>query len=154
MSTGAGWVGTGGVHGGCFIDDIFRNLVAVEMEARKGNRRMIGVICIDSKYSHDFYGAIFSTMNEPITKRLHVSGLTPALTPADLSARLSHFGTVKSLDGFGLPDGVGQPRKFGYVTLETTNGALKKCTFFIIFSITSLIYNRSFNFKRNDIQGS
>ncbi|KAJ3996056.1 hypothetical protein F5050DRAFT_1572265 [Lentinula boryana] len=66
-------------------------------------------------------------MTEQITKRLHISGLTPSLSPADLSARLSHFGTIKSVDGFGLLDGVGQPRKFGYVTIETTDGMLKKC---------------------------
>ncbi|THU80943.1 hypothetical protein K435DRAFT_785238 [Dendrothele bispora CBS 962.96] len=66
-------------------------------------------------------------MNETVTKRLHISGLTPALTSADISTRLSTFGTVKSLDGFGKLDGVGQPRKFGYVTLETTPQALKKC---------------------------
>ncbi|KAJ3838891.1 hypothetical protein F5878DRAFT_618178 [Lentinula raphanica] len=65
--------------------------------------------------------------DSPLVKRLHISGLTPSLTPADLSARLSHFGTVKSVDGFGLSDGVGQPRKFGYVTIETTSGMLKKC---------------------------
>ncbi|KAJ3757756.1 hypothetical protein EV360DRAFT_70876 [Lentinula raphanica] len=65
--------------------------------------------------------------DSPVVKRLHISGLTPSLTPADLSARLSHFGTVKSVDGFGLSDGVGQPRKFGYVTIETTSGMLKKC---------------------------
>ncbi|RDB27670.1 putative RNA-binding protein P16F5.06 [Hypsizygus marmoreus] len=62
-----------------------------------------------------------------ITKKLHISGLTPALTPEDLSKRLSTFGTVKSLDGFGLQDGLGQPRKFGYVTLETTTGKLARC---------------------------
>ncbi|KAK7056707.1 hypothetical protein VNI00_002424 [Paramarasmius palmivorus] len=66
-------------------------------------------------------------MSETITKRLHVSGLTPSLTPADLSARFSSFGNVKSLDGFGLVDGVGNPRKFGYVTLEATPAALKRC---------------------------
>lgn len=92
-------------------------------------------------------------MNEPITKRLHVSGLTPALTPADLSARLSHFGTVKSLDGFGLLDGVGQPRKFGYVTIETTNGALKKCGLCLGYNQLLLMLNRPFNTKRNNIQG-
>lgn len=63
----------------------------------------------------------------PITKRLHISGLTPALTPNDLSTRLSTFGIVKSVDGFGLQDGLGQPRKFGYVTLETTTGKLARC---------------------------
>ncbi|KAG6852994.1 hypothetical protein C0991_007676 [Blastosporella zonata] len=66
-------------------------------------------------------------MDEIITKRLHISGLTPALTADDLSRRLSTFGTVKSVDGFGLPDGLGQPRKFGYVTLETTQGKLARC---------------------------
>ncbi|KAE9407698.1 hypothetical protein BT96DRAFT_933126 [Gymnopus androsaceus JB14] len=68
-------------------------------------------------------------MTEPITKRLIISGLNPSstLTPSDLQTRLSHFGTVKSLDGFGLVDGVGQPRKFGYATIETTEGGLKKC---------------------------
>jgi len=59
-------------------------------------------------------------MDEVITKRLHVSGLTPAITPGELSQRLGSFGTIKALDGFGLLDAVGQPRKFGYVTLETT----------------------------------
>ncbi|KAF5379485.1 hypothetical protein D9615_006634 [Tricholomella constricta] len=66
-------------------------------------------------------------MDEIITKRLHISGLTPALTASDLSKRLSTFGTVKAVDGFGLQDGVGQPRKFGYVTLETTIGKLARC---------------------------
>ncbi|KAF8075053.1 hypothetical protein FPV67DRAFT_1575346, partial [Lyophyllum atratum] len=66
-------------------------------------------------------------MDEAITKRLHISGLTPALTPADLSKRLSTFGTVKAVDGFGLQDGLGQPRKFGYITLETTQGKLARC---------------------------
>ncbi|EGN96949.1 hypothetical protein SERLA73DRAFT_170295 [Serpula lacrymans var. lacrymans S7.3] len=64
---------------------------------------------------------------EPVTKRLHVSGLTPAITQDDISRRLSGFGTVKSLDGFGKVDGVGMPRKFGYVTLESTKGQLAKC---------------------------
>ncbi|KAF9264124.1 hypothetical protein L218DRAFT_979746, partial [Marasmius fiardii PR-910] len=66
-------------------------------------------------------------MTDTITKRLHISGLTPALTPSDLSTRLSTFGTVKSLDGFGLLDAVGQPRKFAYATLEATPAALKRC---------------------------
>ena len=66
--------------------------------------------------------------NALITKRLHVSGLTPALTANDLSQRLSSFGTVKALDGFGLLDGLGQPRKFGYITIETTPAKLAKCT--------------------------
>ncbi|TFK86521.1 hypothetical protein K466DRAFT_600266 [Polyporus arcularius HHB13444] len=66
-------------------------------------------------------------MDEAITKRVHISGLTPAITAKDLSDRLSSFGTVKSIDGFGLLDAVGQPRKFAYVTLETTKGKLARC---------------------------
>ncbi|KAF8803942.1 hypothetical protein BYT27DRAFT_7108757 [Phlegmacium glaucopus] len=66
-------------------------------------------------------------MDTPITKRLLISGLTTSITADDISRRLTTFGTVKALDGFGLPDGVGQPRKFGYVTLETTTGKLAKC---------------------------
>jgi hypothetical protein len=65
--------------------------------------------------------------SEIISKRLHVSGLTPAITPEDLARRLNSFGTVKALDGFGKLDGVGQPRKFGYVTLEGTRPQLQKC---------------------------
>ncbi|KAH7910241.1 hypothetical protein BJ138DRAFT_1009253 [Hygrophoropsis aurantiaca] len=64
---------------------------------------------------------------EPITKRLHVSGLTPAISADDLSRRLSGFGSVKALDGFGKLDDLGQPRKYGYVTIETTKGQLAKC---------------------------
>ncbi|KAF8159238.1 hypothetical protein B0H34DRAFT_702623 [Crassisporium funariophilum] len=65
--------------------------------------------------------------NTPITKRLIISGLTPSITAEDISKRLTTFGTVRAADGFGLPDGLGQPRKYGYVTLETTTGKLAKC---------------------------
>ncbi|THH28367.1 hypothetical protein EUX98_g5814 [Antrodiella citrinella] len=64
---------------------------------------------------------------EIITKRLQVSGLTPAITPAELGAKLGSFGSVKALDGFGVLNAVGQPRKFGYVTIETTKAKLAKC---------------------------
>ena len=62
-----------------------------------------------------------------ITKRLHISGLTPAITADDISRRLSTFGSVKCVDGIGLLDGLGAPRKFGYITIETTVGKLAKC---------------------------
>jgi hypothetical protein len=68
-----------------------------------------------------------SPLDTPITKRLIISGLTPSITADDISRRLTTFGTVKATDGFGLTDGLGQPRKFGYVTLETTTGKLAKC---------------------------
>lgn len=63
-----------------------------------------------------------------ITKRLHISGLTPAITSVDLSRRLATFGTVKDLDGLGKLDALGEPKKFGYVTLEGTKAQLARCT--------------------------
>ncbi|KAK2463348.1 hypothetical protein APHAL10511_004659 [Amanita phalloides] len=68
-----------------------------------------------------------ATMTSSITKRLHISGLTPTLNATDISQRLSSFGTVKAVDGFGLLDGVGNPRKYGYVTMETTPEKLARC---------------------------
>lgn len=69
------------------------------------------------------------TMSEDlIIKRIHVSGLTPAITADSLSQRLGSFGTVKALDGFGKVDALGQPRKFAYVTIETTKSKLARCT--------------------------
>ena len=66
---------------------------------------------------------------EVITKRIQVSGLTPAIRPTDISAKLGGFGTVKALDGFDKLDGLGQPRKFGYVTIETTKTKLARCVY-------------------------
>ena len=68
-----------------------------------------------------------SMAEELITKRLHVSGLTPAISPADLSQKLGSFGAVKALDGFGALDVLGRPRPFGYVTIETTRPKLARC---------------------------
>jgi hypothetical protein len=64
---------------------------------------------------------------ERTTKRLHVSGLTQNLTAAELARRLSNFGTVKAVDGFGLLNAVGLTRDFGYVTIETTESSLRRC---------------------------
>ncbi|RPD64073.1 hypothetical protein L226DRAFT_505576 [Lentinus tigrinus ALCF2SS1-7] len=66
-------------------------------------------------------------MDEAVTKRIHISGLTPAITAEDLSQRFSSFGTVKAIDGYGLLDAVGQPRKYAYITLETTKSKLARC---------------------------
>jgi hypothetical protein len=80
-------------------------------------------------------------METPVTtKRLHISGLTPSLTAADLEKRLSSFSTVKVLDGFGLVDAVGQPRKFGYATIEATESGLAKCqwTWWGLSSVSAL----------------
>ncbi|KZO92915.1 hypothetical protein CALVIDRAFT_567015 [Calocera viscosa TUFC12733] len=64
---------------------------------------------------------------EIITKRLHVAGLTPSITAQDLTARFSSFGSVLAVDGLGLLDGVGQPRRFAYVTLLATPTKLTRC---------------------------
>ncbi|KAG8926572.1 hypothetical protein FRC02_008797 [Tulasnella sp. 418] len=62
-----------------------------------------------------------------INKRLHISGITPSVTASDISSRLRSFGEVKAVDGVGLLDGTGQPRKFAYLTLETTQPKLVRC---------------------------
>ncbi|KAG9122685.1 hypothetical protein FRC07_000815 [Ceratobasidium sp. 392] len=61
------------------------------------------------------------------TTRLHISGLTPSITQNDLKKRFSTFGEVKDVDGVGKLDGLGQPRKFAYVTLEGTREKLARC---------------------------
>ena len=67
---------------------------------------------------------------ETITKRLHISGLTtPSITPTDLAKRLGAFGKVISLDGFGKHDALGQPRPFGYVTIEGRKADLTRCEY-------------------------
>ncbi|KAG6371858.1 hypothetical protein JVT61DRAFT_8855 [Boletus reticuloceps] len=67
-------------------------------------------------------------MSDPLlTKRLHISGLTPSITPADLDRRLSSFGKVKAMNGFGARDALGDPRKFGFVTMEISAKELVKC---------------------------
>ncbi|KAF8585283.1 hypothetical protein K439DRAFT_1660344 [Ramaria rubella] len=79
-----------------------------------------------------------------VKKRLHVSGLTPAITADDINARLRGFGQVHALDGFGATNAIGEwlsnlhsnvvshfvtgePRKFAYVTLEATEANLSRC---------------------------
>lgn len=63
----------------------------------------------------------------PVTKRLHISGLTPAITLDDLNKRLSTFGSVEAVDGMGKLDALGRPRTFAYVTLSTNVGKLSRC---------------------------
>ncbi|CAE6441458.1 unnamed protein product [Rhizoctonia solani] len=61
------------------------------------------------------------------TTRLHISGLTPSISASDLKQRFSTFGEVQDVDGVGELDGIGQPRKFAYLTLETTRPKLSRC---------------------------
>lgn len=65
--------------------------------------------------------------DETITKRLHISGLTPAISAEDLLRRLASFGTVDALDGFGKRDALGRPRPYVYATLQTTRSKLSRC---------------------------
>ncbi|KAI6141320.1 hypothetical protein BKA82DRAFT_4204910 [Pisolithus tinctorius] len=66
-------------------------------------------------------------MAEVVTKRLHISGLTPSIGPSDIHRRLSAFGSVTSLDGFGKLDALGDPRPFAYATLEGKEKDITKC---------------------------
>ncbi|WWC58359.1 uncharacterized protein I303_100899 [Kwoniella dejecticola CBS 10117] len=61
-----------------------------------------------------------------MTKRLHVGGLTPAITAQHIKERFSSFGTVTNVEEL-KPDAFGQPRPFTFLTLETTPAQLKKC---------------------------
>ncbi|CUA75592.1 hypothetical protein RSOLAG22IIIB_11865 [Rhizoctonia solani] len=61
------------------------------------------------------------------TTRLHISGLTPSISASDLKQRFSTFGDVRDVDGVGKLDGVGRPRKFAHLTLETTQPKLSRC---------------------------
>jgi hypothetical protein len=62
-----------------------------------------------------------------VTKRFHISGLTPALSQAAMSDRLSSFATVKAFDGLGLSNGLDERRNFAFVTLEGTTSNLSRC---------------------------
>ncbi|KAG9079244.1 hypothetical protein FS749_008679 [Ceratobasidium sp. UAMH 11750] len=61
------------------------------------------------------------------TTGLHISGLTPSITQNDLKQRFGTFGEVREVHGVGKLDGLGQPRKFAYVTLESTQAKLARC---------------------------
>ncbi|KAJ7464418.1 hypothetical protein FB451DRAFT_438606, partial [Mycena latifolia] len=68
-----------------------------------------------------------------ITKRLHIS-FTPSVPSSapeelakSLTAHFAKFGTVKSVDGLGGLDGVGMPKKFGFVSIEGSETSITKC---------------------------
>ncbi|TFY79274.1 hypothetical protein EWM64_g4738 [Hericium alpestre] len=58
------------------------------------------------------------------TARLRPHARHQCITPDALSARLAAFGTLTTLDGLGALDAFGQPRKYAYITLDTTKGKL------------------------------
>lgn len=62
-------------------------------------------------------------------KRIIVSGLTHTISTSDLTSRFSAFGVVKAVDGLDKLDALGQPRKYAYVTLESTPAMHAKCTY-------------------------
>ena len=62
-------------------------------------------------------------------KRIIVSGLTHSISISDLTNRFSAFGVVKAVDGLGKLDALGQPRKFAYVTLESTPAMHARCIY-------------------------
>jgi len=62
-------------------------------------------------------------------KRIIVSGLTHTISISDLTNRFSAFGVVKAVDGLGKLDALGQPRKYAFVTLESTPAMHAKCTY-------------------------
>ncbi|KAF7310083.1 hypothetical protein MIND_00381600 [Mycena indigotica] len=60
-------------------------------------------------------------------KRRNSGGLGSADLKKSLATHFSKFGTVKSVDGLGQLDGVGQPRKFGYISIEGAEASITKC---------------------------
>jgi hypothetical protein len=93
---------------------------------------------------------------ELITKRLLISGLTPAISSNDLSRRIGTFGSVTALDGLGKLDALDQPRNFAHVTLETTKTQLSRCTLShsYLFFRSDCIFFLTFTTGMNVLSGS
>jgi len=86
------------------------------------------------------------TMEPTVIKRLHISGLTSSISQQDLFQRLSTFANVRSIDGLGTLNAVGQPRKFAYATVEATPAKLSKCLFpVLILRFTEAYYLPGFS---------
>ncbi|BGP02211.1 hypothetical protein RTG_02402 [Rhodotorula toruloides ATCC 204091] len=66
----------------------------------------------------------------PVTKRVHVGGLAPSVSPKDLVQRFSSFGTVvggeKGVEGLGKTE-TGLHRSFAFFSLETTEAKFARC---------------------------
>jgi len=63
---------------------------------------------------------------EPRPRRIHVGGLPAGVTQDELKARFVSFGSVTGVD-MPAADGLGQPRRFAYVNLTTTDAQWRKC---------------------------
>ncbi|KAE8230244.1 hypothetical protein CF326_g4760, partial [Tilletia indica] len=64
----------------------------------------------------------------PTTARLHVSGLNPDVTEAEVRARFTSFGEVLAVDGWPAgTNALGAPITYAFVTLRTTQGKLSRC---------------------------
>lgn len=61
-----------------------------------------------------------------VVKRLHVGGLTDQITTKDLAERFARYGKVDAVEAPG-PDGLGEPRRFAYLTLTATPQDIRKC---------------------------
>ncbi|TFK52093.1 hypothetical protein OE88DRAFT_1503997 [Heliocybe sulcata] len=69
-----------------------------------------------------------SASSPSISKRLHISGLTPSITPADLATRFQAFGVnATSVEGFNKLDALGRPRGYGYVQVVGKEEGVKRC---------------------------
>ncbi|BGO93811.1 hypothetical protein NBRC10512_004600 [Rhodotorula toruloides] len=66
----------------------------------------------------------------PVTKRVHVGGLAPSVSPKDLVQRFSSFGTVvggeTGVEGLGKTE-TGVHRSFAFFSLETTEAKFARC---------------------------
>ena len=65
-------------------------------------------------------------MADIILKRLYIGGLNANISREHLQDRFKSFGRVESVEWPG-PDALGQPRRFAYISLETTAEQYKKC---------------------------
>ncbi|KAK0539887.1 hypothetical protein OC844_008097, partial [Tilletia horrida] len=65
--------------------------------------------------------------NAPTTVRLHVAGLNPDVSAAELRARFTSFGEVLAVDGWPAgQNALGDPITYAFLTLQTTHGKLSR----------------------------
>ncbi|RUS26982.1 hypothetical protein BC938DRAFT_483863 [Jimgerdemannia flammicorona] len=67
-------------------------------------------------------------LNEPLVKRAYIGGLDSSVAVADLENRFRSFGNVSNVDVARNAE-TGLCRGFAYITINTTIGQWKKCTY-------------------------